>query len=371
MAFTVDDGVLEGVDSAEPRAGDIGDRIAVQYVDGATACRLTGLGTNEADGNGIAEVRVPIVAGHGNDHRGAGSGGDRVVDRMWWIFVPVVVVVVGVVLARRVAVAGRRPVATVCAGLDLALGVELGRLCVVLVDGVDSESMHDPGIVAALVIEPDQVSGSRDRQRLCTGRDGWGVRVVGHLTTLQVDSCDLVSVSDDDCGVARNSQTVARACREVHPGNGQGLLDLRRSDTNQRVVDAHPHASCVVAGLLQDGVAGVGYGLLNLDIVTTDPAHGAAEVVVGHRARADSRRLAHLAAHPHRRFRLVHVDMGGFGACDQPHAAIASDICILRFGNRHWPGDVADGHDVGGSALAADHSQAAGANPELDVRIQE
>ena len=99
--------------------------------------------------------------------------------------------------------------------------------------------------------------------------------------------------------------------------------------------------------------------------------NNAVEVVVRDGTCADCRRSGCWAANRHNALRLIDVHVRGLGCVDQPHAAIRGDQGIVGFWNRHGPGDVVDCDDVGRAALAADHCQAAGADAELGIRIQQ
>ncbi len=85
----------------------------------------------------------------------------------------------------------------------------------VLADVVDPEAVHDPGVLALRVVEPDQVGGRGDGQvRAGTHRD---CRIRVHFSAVEVDPLDVVGVADDHGCVARDRQLV-------------GLLDVHAGD---------------------------------------------------------------------------------------------------------------------------------------------
>ena len=88
VAVLVDDRVRERVGAAVPRFGHVGHRAAVEHVGGAVPGCL--LDADSVDGDRVA-VGIPVVGRDGDDDRGAGAGGDRIVDGVRWVVLAVVV----------------------------------------------------------------------------------------------------------------------------------------------------------------------------------------------------------------------------------------------------------------------------------------
>ncbi len=186
----------------------------------------------------------------------------------------------------------------------------------------------------------------------------------GHAMVRQIDAMDLVVASHDDRRRAGDGQPVVAT--DVHAIDRHDAVDAGGTDAHQRAVNAQPHAGGIVAGLLQERLAGI-LDRDQRDVGAADPVQDLPVAVVDHGASADRRGVVTRAAHRHRRNRFVDVDV--FGQClgEQPHAAVARDFGVVGLRYRERSGGVVDGHHAGFVGHRVDHRQAIVTNAVLGV----